>query len=197
MTSIKFSVCPKLTNTAHCFIQWHQSINKAQLLSLSAFLHFRITVSYVDAGASDADMQAPAPEVCGQIPCDASGMGQDWSCSTLSRDTQSLHWQKKCSPLKLITVGKGCKHEWHLSPWPWLSTHLLSLFSFQNECTIKTQSISMTFPKCAVSVAASLLALARSQISWENELLTLHLEKLQITGCQVGTNQPSNLLLTN
>lgn len=79
LTSIKFSVCPKLTNTAHCFIQWRQSINKAQLLSLSAFLHFRITVSYVDAGASDADVPAPGPEVCGRTPCApaASGMGQE------------------------------------------------------------------------------------------------------------------------
>lgn len=51
LTSIKLSVCPKLTNTAHCFIQWRQSINKAQLLSLSALLHFQITVNYVGAGA--------------------------------------------------------------------------------------------------------------------------------------------------
>lgn len=51
LTFIKFSVCPKLTNTAHCFIQWRQSINKAQLLSLPALLHFQITINYVDAGA--------------------------------------------------------------------------------------------------------------------------------------------------
>lgn len=105
--------------------------------------------------------------------------------------------KKKWSLRKLSPAGRGCKHEWHLSPWLWLSTHLLSLFSLQNECTIKRQSISVTFPKCAVSVPASLLALARAQISWKNKLLTFPSEKLKIKGCWVGTNQASNLLSTN
>lgn len=92
LTSIKFSVCPKLTNTARCFIQRRRSINKAQLLSLSAFLHFRITVSYVDAGASNADGPAPRAEVCSRIPCApaASGMGQKWGFPIISRDP----WKK-------------------------------------------------------------------------------------------------------
>jgi len=72
-------VCPKLTNTAHRFIQWRQSINKAQLLSLSAFLHFRITVSYVDAEVSNAGLPAPGPGVRDLTPCApaAPRMGQD------------------------------------------------------------------------------------------------------------------------
>lgn len=75
---------------------------------------------------------------------------------------------------------------------------IFSLFSLQNECTIKTQSISVTFPKCAVSVPASFVALARAQISWKkNKLLTFPSEKLKIKGCRVGTNQASNLLSTN
>lgn len=204
LTSIKFSVCPKLTNTAHCFIQWRQSINKAQLLSLSAFLHFRITVSYVDAGASDADVPTLS---CGSVVrLPVLQQQQEWGRNEIfpsfpgtnkATTSKKREKKKKWYALKLSPAGRRCKCEWHLSPWLWLSTHLLFLFSLQNECTIKTQSISVTFPKCAVSVPASLLALARAQISQKNKLSTFPSEKLKIKGCRVGTNQASNLLSTN
>lgn len=50
---------------------------------------------------------------------------------------------------------------------------IFSLLSLQNECTIKTQSISVTFPKCAVSVPASFVALARAQISWKKKKIKI------------------------
>lgn len=190
-------MCPKLTNTAHCFIQWRQSINKAQLLSLSAFLHFRITVNYVDAGTRDADVPALGSGNHGSVLQEHQEWGRTETFPSFpGTNKATANNSKKVVSAKAQPSWEGMQM-WMASFSLWLSTHLLFLFSLQHECTIKAQSISVTFPKCAVSVPASLLALARAQISQKNKLSTFPSEKLRIKGCRVGTNQASNLLSTN
>lgn len=79
LTSIKFSVCPKLTNTVRCLIQCHQSINKDQPLSLAASLHSQITIKYVDVGRS------ASTKIHGLV-------GQDWCFLLSSSHNQTKRW---------------------------------------------------------------------------------------------------------
>lgn len=151
----------------------------------------------MDAGTGDANVPAPGSNVLLPVVQQHQEWGKSETFPSFPWTNKAITSKIKQYLLKLSPAGRDCKRERHLSPWLWLSTRLLFLFSLQNECTIKTQSISVTFPKCAVSALASLLALAGAQISWENELLAFPLEKLKIKGCRVGTNQASNLLSTN
>lgn len=80
LTSIKFSVCPKLTNTVRCLIQCRQSINKAQRLSLAASLHSQITIKYVDVGRGSA-----STKIHGLV-------GRDWFFLLTSSHNQPKMW---------------------------------------------------------------------------------------------------------